>query len=504
MITRLKKLFTKTQDKPVSQRRFDAGAINRTLSTWAVGNQNRFDKEIQSDLVSIRSRSRDASINDSYARRYFQILRTNVIGPDGIDVSFQIKDTPTKIDTKATQLVSDAWDKWEEDALIEGGCWTQAQQMFVEAVARDGECIVQIVRGKDLGPQGFQLRFLEPEYLDINYSRAAEGGNVIRNGIEYNSYGKRVAFWMWQHHPYDELERTNVRIRVDAKDIIYGFWRERASQGRGYPWLSSALITLQHVKKYQESELVAARVASAKMGFFTRPKGEDSLGDEVDVNNPNAVIQGAEPGSFDILPEGWNIQTFDPQNPNAQMGGFVKVCLRSVASAGGIAYHTLTNDLESASYSALRQGAIEEREFYKTVQKWVIDAFCKPVFENWLEWNLLKQNIRLPIERFDKYNAPIWRPRTWAWVDPQKETSAIQMQLDYKLRSRTDIIASLGREAEDVFAEIAKEQELMSKLGIDIPEDNPATPIPPLTDDSLLSADPDSMDTEDETIVSNQ
>jgi lambda family phage portal protein len=249
-------------------------------------------------------------------------------------------------------------------------------------------------------------------------------------------------------------------------------------------------VNLTHLKEYQKSELIAARVASAKMGFFTRPKGENELGDEADSIDPNALIQEAEPGMFDILPDGYQLQTFDPDNPNGNFPNFVKAILRGVAASVGIGYFTIANDLESTSYSSLRQGAIDERETYKDIQQWLIERFLTPVFEEWLKMLLAFRldGMRLPLEMYDKFNAPQWRPRTWQWIDPAKETAAIKMQLAENIRSRTDVARQMGYDYVDVLEEIANEQKLAKEMGVVI------EPTAEVSKTEVLQGSPDAED----------
>lgn len=461
----------RTVKRPHKVRRFEAGAAHRTLSDWVTQSFAMFDDEVRQDLTTLRSRSRDASINDVYARRYFKALTTNVVGSEGVQSRMRIKDANGTYDKFANELLDAALKDWSNNATVDGLSLKDAENLFIESTARDGECLVQLMRGKSFGKYGFQLRFIEADYLDHEYNFMLGNGNIIRSGIEYDEIGRIVAYHIWKYHPRDVSSQqlhTNTRVRIVKDDIIHGFFKERSSQGRGFPALSASLLNLTHLKEYQKSELVAARVTSAKMGFFTRPAGdEDILGDETDEEN-NALIQEVEPGTFDVLPEGYSLQTFDPNNPSGNFQNFVKVILRGVAASLGVSYHTLSNDLESTSYSSLRQGAIEERETWKTHQTWLIRTFLQPVFEQWLRMALLtpSSGLKFPMDRYDKYNNIEWLPRTWAWIDPSKEANAIKTQLDYKLKSKTEVCRAMGRDFDDVAQEIAAENELLDSLGI--------------------------------------
>ena len=50
--------------------------------------------------------------------------------------------------------------------------------------------------------------------------------------------------------------------------------KERPGQVRGVPWTASVMEALHNFQGYEDAEVVAARVASGKMGFFTHPEGE--------------------------------------------------------------------------------------------------------------------------------------------------------------------------------------------------------------------------------------
>jgi lambda family phage portal protein len=448
-------------------RRFDAAKGNRTLSAWALSSSTRFDTELEMDLESLRTRSRDLTQNDPYAMRYVKLVSNNVIGPSGIDTRIRAKDTNGALDTFANDRIRTAFLDWSRSATVDGTDWITAQRLFVETTIRDGEVLVQLVPKRKFGKYGFALRFLEAEHLDVHYNAATAGGNIIRNGIEYDEDGVIVAYHIWKYHPYDLYERAGqARLRIPKEDLIHAYIKERASGNRGYPWLASGMINLQHLKEYQKSELIAARAEANKIGIATRPKGEDYPADGDDADDARAVLQNLEPGSFDLLPDGYSVELLDPTHPNSHFDAFLKAVLRGVAAAGNVSYHSLANDLTSTNYSSARIATIEEREFYKSVQRWVIETLCRPVYSKWLQVVLLNGSLGFPVERFEKFSAVEFIPRKWVWIDPSKDAVSTKLLLDYKLRSRTEVCKDLGRDFDDVVQEIARENELMKQLGV--------------------------------------
>jgi len=128
-----------------------------------------------------------------------------------------------------------------------------------------------------------------------------------------------------------------------------------------------------------------------------------------------------EPGAIEELPMGTSFQSWNPDHPVGNYSNFVKSCLRGVSEGRGINYNTLSSDLENVNYSSIRAGLLDEREFYKAIQKWFIDTVITPVFEGWLETNILNGTINLPAAKLEKFNSPDWKPRRWAWVGPAKD-----------------------------------------------------------------------------------
>lgn len=450
------------------KRKFDAAKYQPTLG-FLQNMFTDFNDEIKNDIKSLRARSRDASINDAFARRYLKSLIQNVIGPNGVQLKMGIKTPNGKPDDMANYMLEQRWLQFVKSVTPDGKNLREALKIALETTARDGEIFCVIRKGTNFGKYLLNVQFYDSEYVDIDFNEVGSNGFEIRQGIEYDFYGRPVAYHMWKYHPESiTIKQTgyNERIRIPAEEVIHLYNRERCSQGRGFPWMSASLLSLAHVKEYTKSELIASRVASAKMGFFTKPLGAED--DPGDYQENGDFIQEAQPGMFDVLPEGWTLSTFDPQNPNSNYSSFIKTILEGIAASLGIAYHTLSGDLSSANYSSLRAGMLQENETFRECQMWLIESFLNRLFEQWLG-NVIAfqlEGIRLPMSKFDQFNSPIWRPRTWNAVDPQKEQSAIQIQLQQNIRSRTDVCRANGMDYVDVLNEIAAEQELARSLGV--------------------------------------
>ena len=58
--------------------------------------------------------------------------------------------------------------------------------------------------------------------------------------------------------------------------------------------------------------------------------------------------------------------------------------------------------------------------------------------------------------------APQWRARGWQWVDPLKDAQAKALELDRNLTTRRRILAERGEDLDEVLAERAAEEALLT------------------------------------------
>jgi lambda family phage portal protein len=464
--------------RPPLQRNFAAAKIDRLTQSWG-GVTGNSDAVTSTSLARLRARSRQLAVDNDYARRFYKLLRSNVVGPQGIGMQVRAiyKEGKGSVvyDDDANKLIEKNWYEWagKKHCTVDGRLsLIDVQQMLIETVAKDGEILVRKVRGRNSGnPFGFALQLLEADHLNENYNTTMSNGNKVRMGIEYNEWDRPVAYHVLNRHP-GEIVGTAYHAekydRIPATDILHLFFSERPSQSRGLPWMISAMRRMRMLGTYEENELVAAGVAASKMGFFTSTDGTEYKGTDEDADGN--LITEAEPGLFEQLPAGVKFEAWDPQHPTTSFGTFIKTMLRGAASGMGVSYNTLANDLEGVNFSSIRSGTLEEREMWKIMQTWMIEHFFTDVFENWLLMALTTQKIPLPLAKFEKFNSPVWRPRGWSWVDPLKEVKSNIEAVNAGFMSAQDVASQQGQDIEDIYAQLALEQSLREKHGVTLGE----------------------------------
>ena len=467
-------IFRRSNKAKPSKRNYAAAAKGRLFADF-VGSNRSADSEIRWALRDIRNRSRDLERNNEYFRRYLQLLRVNVVGENGFNVQVRGRNPDNSLDRAGNNIIEGAWREFSRM----GGPTVDGKMSMVDlcnhiitGMARDGEVFLQIVKGNYLR-HGIAVQVIEPDRVDEEKNELAPNGNSIRMGVELDKKTRRpIAYHVLTYHKgdYDYMLPANERKYevIPSSEMMHIYKPDRAGQTRGVPWSTAAITSLKMLHGYREAELIAARTGAAKMGFFTSPAGDGFTADGFDDVDNTVPIYDAEAGSFHQLPAGVDFKAFDPSHPTSAFADFEKSILRGIAGGLGVSYTSLANDLEGTSYSSIRQGALEERDFYKTLHRFMIDHFLDPFYRMWLEHVMGFGYIPINGEtKMFKFTQDVtWRGRGFQWVDPLKEMNAAVVGLQNGIISHSDIAANYGRDAEDTFAQIQRDKEMADEFGL--------------------------------------
>ena len=456
-----------------SFRGFSAAKSDRLFAGWSTTGES-IDTDIKEGLASLRSRSRDQFLNNDFARRYVEMVRSNIVGPKGVVFQSAVIDNNGTVDRHACDSIEAAFAEWsrpENCDLEESICWKEKQRQAAGTVAIDGELLIRTYIGSSYGKYGFMVQHLDAALLDEQHNLVLPAGGFIRMGIEYDERKRVVAYHLLVNSESYANSTFNGKryTRVPASEIIHLFDPIQTGQSRGYPWLSTGLGSLKMLDAYFEAALTAARAGAAKMGFIQSADGASYDGDDTDTDG--SVISDFESGIIEQLPDGMNFQAFDPRYPHEQFDSFTKVFLQRLASGGGVSYSGISGDLEGVNYSSIRAGVLEEREMWKARQEWFIEGYCRPIFDRWLSAALLLGEIKvfgksLPPDKQEKFSRATWQGRRWAWVDPQKDTNSNVTQIENTLTTVSAVIREQGRDPDEVFQERAKEKARLEELGL--------------------------------------
>lgn len=436
------------------------------------------DQEIRKDALALRSNSRRLANNNPYMKRYLRALGSHVVGPQGFTLQ-SLYATKAKVRRDPYASKNEAafalWGQKGTCTVCGKFSWLGVVRTFVRTMAMDGECFLRIVRGYPNG-FGLALQFLDADLLDHTYTvTAGRGQNAIVMGVEIDGYGRPVAYHFTDPASAQVSYPRGRRVRVLASDIIHGMDPERAAQTRGVPWAASVMYLISMLGHYWEAEVAAARHESERTGFLKSPKGALEEGDEDSENFQMGVdpVDAARqmPASSSIayvgVPAGVDIEIPDVKHPTTAFGEFSKAMLKGIASGLGVSYAALSSDLTEVSFSSIRTGTLEDREYYRELQGLVMESLCQRVYTEFIYMAVLKGVLTMPAgATFESFAAHTWEPRGWDWVDPKNDTMAKIASIDACLDTRTRILAERGLNFDDVVARLAEEKQALDAAGL--------------------------------------
>lgn len=422
------------------------------------------------------ARAREQAVNNDYAKAFVRMCGQNIVGPNGVQLQAQSRDDGGKLDNTANQAIEEAFCRWghRNTCDISGArSWRAIQAGAVHTAVKDGEFMLRKIYGSDAGEFGFALQVLDPQRCHPQFDQYdLPDGAFIRAGIEFNKYGRPLAYHFTVAKESDAFYNYTYAglhyHRIPADEIIHGFLPDMVGQKRGLPWMATSLFRLKQLNGFENAAIVNARIGASKMGVIQWKEGRGPEFDDDDLEN---FHMEAEPGEFPILPEGAELKDWSPQYPSGEFAVFNKAMLRGISAGMGVLYNNLANDLEGVNFSSIRQGTLDEREHWKELQQWLIESLIQPVFEAWLPRALLGGHITvkgrpLRADRLPKYSAVSWQPRRWAWIDPSADVTASVLSKNNLLQSPGAIIREQGRDPGNVWREIAADIEEMKAAGI--------------------------------------
>lgn len=308
-------------------------------------------------------------------------------------------------------------------------------------------------------------------YPGITDGKNPDNGNRIYDGVEVNDSGMVVAYYIRNTYPWQTTGEPTVWTRVEAygsrtgmPNILHIMSSERCDQYRGVTYLAQVIEPLLQLRRYTESELMAALVQS----FFTAwivtktdpngiPINEVGAGDiggvpgaNPDVDNisesPNEYEMG--PGTVAHLEDGEDIKFGSPNIPTTGFDAFVKTFCKLIGAGLGVPYDVLIKEYNS-SYSSARGALMDAWDEFRMRRKWLVADFCQPVYEVWLAEAVARGRIKAPGFFEDPLVRAAWCGTQWigpvqASLDPLKEAKAAVLQLQEALKTHEQVTREIG------------------------------------------------------------
>ena len=147
--------------------------------------------------------------------------------------------------------------------------------------------------------------------------------------------------------------------------------------------------------------------------------------------------------------------------------------LRAVASGVGCSYTQVSSDFSQSNYSSSRLELLETRAHYKTLQQYVIETLCQPIYEKWVQMAVMSGVLQMPAFDIDpdRYYESKWIAPAAQFVDPQKEAEAYKSLIRSGIMTLSQVIALHGGDFEEMMRQRQHELAVMDEFGIVLDSD---------------------------------
>jgi lambda family phage portal protein len=401
---------------------------------------------------------RDMIRNTPLATRVRDVMANNVVG-DGIIPKVTIK--PKTQQAAVLAAMKAHFDTVAIDANGQLNLYG-LQRQIIGALVESGEVLIRRRprRISDGLPVPFQIEVLESDYLDDTRDGQVteRPGHEIREGIEFDAIGRRVAYWLYEDHP--GAVRKNWRgassRRVDASEVLHIFRPDRPGQQRGVSWLAPVALSLQDLADYGEAQLLRQKIAAC-FAAFVISDGDDTTPGTTGLLGSMETI---EPGRVTKLGSAEDVKFASPP-PAEGYDEFTKAVLRNVAAGVGITYEALTGDLRGVSYISGRMGRLEMDRHISAIQ-WLImvPQFLQPL----AAWFLAAYGLQTQRQLRDV--SVDWVPPMRMIADPAREYEGLTVAVRSGFMSRSSVVRGLGYDNDEVTAEIVADNQASDANGL--------------------------------------
>ena len=325
-------------------------------------NSNSPSSDIHDNADILRQRSRMLYMSAPVATSAINTNRTKIVG-----TGLTLKAT---VDRNVLGLSPEKAKEWQSKTEAEFRLWAEnrrscdamglndfygLQQLALKSWLMSGDvfAVVKIRDPDKLHPYGLRLHLVEADRVStpdklggmldgLGYTEGTNPntGNKIYDGVEVDSSGMIVAYHVRNTYPHEWRNDITKWQRVESvgattglPQILHIMESERPDQYRGVPLIAPIIEPLLQLRRYTESELLAALVQS----FFTAwivtdtpknaiPFDETGSGDlgGVPVDNPKADNASHSPNEYEMGPgtvahlgKGEDIKFGNPNIPTA-------------------------------------------------------------------------------------------------------------------------------------------------------------------------------------------
>ena len=426
--------------------RFDAAQTTKdNAKHWAAAEFLSADAEADPAVrKTLRTRARYEVQNNSYARGIVSTLANDTVGTGPrLQMLFE--------DEELNRRVEHDFQVWTKRVHL-------AAKLRTIRMARcqDGEAFILLAQNPNLKTDvKLDLQLLEADRVTDD---ELQSDNASVDGITFDSFGNPKSYKVLKNHPGGRDNFDTATIIVKAENMIHYFRQDRPEQHRGIPEITSALPLFAHLRRFTLAVVSAAEAAADFAGVLYTDAPANGEADAVEAMDSIQL----ERNMLLTMPGGWKMAQVDPKQPVTTYGEFKHEILNEISRCLNIPYNIAAGNSSGYNYAS---GRLDHQTYYKSLKvdrTYIEEVILDRILEAWLaEWRLVRKES---LEDCDCRHVWFWDGQEH--VDPQKEANAQAVRLQNRTTTLAAEYARQGKDWESELQQIAKEQDLMKKLGI--------------------------------------
>lgn len=466
----------------------EMGAIYDTLPNHLKLRLRAYDANLKTDIVKIITGKFFKWVVGSGLKLQAEPNKT-VLGLSGVDTS-NIKDFQKNVEALFNLYSNSKYsDYHKKDWLHE-----KANEAFqVSFLGGDCLCVLRVDK-----KYGVNVQVIDGQHICTPLDEALEENSNIKNGIEINSKGEHVAFWVKKRGVNDDLTDKDSFERIEAVVggrtmawMIYGT-KHRIDHHRGIPVISSILEKIAKLDRYVEASVSKAE-QTANLAYFIEhdinSTGENVLAQSLGVKKDNEtldssyeksgrtanMIRQSTPNQVFNMPQGSRVKSLSSPS-ETQFNEFFRSVFYALCSAVDIPPEVALQQYEQ-NYSSSRAAINGWEHIVEVYRKKFAKKFYEPFYRVWLETQILSGKIDAPdflklknrgdFMAIEAYFNARFTGKKMPHIDPLKEAKAIRAMLgedNTALISREQATENLsGGNWEENYSKFIEEEKLIPK-----------------------------------------
>lgn len=482
------------------RRGYAAAKDTKNKTPWLNESGLSGDGELAGDVGKLRNRHRALERDESIASGILRDFRRGVIGT-GLRPQARTKGANS---TQKNEAIEAVLVELLERSAAQHGLTDGAQQALeYEATLEAGDILLCPAATSPNEPIWIEAVESDRIATPIDAMPHDQGGRIV-NGVEKDSLGRPVAYWVARVHPGDTLPANTVlgpKARLTPSLSTADFDRieigdparprcmlvrsriTRAGQSRGVGMLHACLDDLHDLDLLLVASLKRAQVAASLAMFIKSEASEEDLIELTAQDYGYQLEQKLTPGLIYRLFPGEDVQVVNPTVNAPDLEKFVFLLAQRIGAAVGRSPQAILKAWAGVSYSGARTIKIDDRQTDRAERASYAEQALRWKARVLIEDALLRGDPRLVAAGVTMADVDTieWIGDEEQWVDPYAEAQAIQLQLAMGLTSPQIECARLGRDWQGVITQRLEAEafELAERKRLNLPEAAPALKVLP-------------------------